>query len=216
MNNSRDSRSGKVVVSSFCWDAPFSRWLLVLCRALVWGEPWRDRLGVMTNDLMDWVGGEPESAELVIVLDRFDQDVRSSALQAAFGRLWESLGYQSLERDQLLALLALYMLRDSQTDDELLETVRNEWKLTDEFELTELPSAVTGLIYGNDLLEDGVGPYAVAGMMRAKLAQDKEALRDFKEEVLFSRLARSPWILPCLRCAQASDLVLALHSSKAK
>lgn len=76
MNNSRDSRSGKVVVSSFCWDAPFSRWLLVLCRALVWGEPWRDRLGVMTNDLMDWVGGEPESAELVIVLDRFDQDVR--------------------------------------------------------------------------------------------------------------------------------------------
>lgn len=204
------------MVSSLFWNTSFSRWLLVICRALVWGEPWRDRLGAMTNDLMDWVGSEPESAELVIALDRFDQDIRSSALQAAFDRLWESLGYQSLERDQMLTLLALYMLRESQTDDELLETVRNEWKLTDEFELTELPGAVTGLVYGNDLLEDGVDPYAVVGMMRVNLEQDGESLRDFKEEVLFSRLARSPWILPCLRCAQASDLVLALHSSKAK
>lgn len=60
-----------------------------------------------------------------------------------------------MKRKQLRALLALFVLRESQTADELTASLGVFWKVTSEFDLSSLPDAVRGVMYMADLLVEG-------------------------------------------------------------
>lgn len=171
---------------------------------------WRGQIEKSSNAVMDWVADEPGSKELIVALDEF-----SSGISEVFGAenfisrcdcLQRSLGLEPVKREQLGALLALFVLRESQSDDELTESLGVFWKMMSEFDLYSLPDVVKGLMYMANLLVEGEEPSIILFRVRGLYEEDASEIAGFKNDVLIPVLDSPSWFLPVLRSASTHRL----------
>lgn len=147
------------------WNTPVSRlivtiaWTVILNRPWIGKGQWREQIEKSSNAVMDWVADEPASGELIIALDEFSSGISevvgADEFMSRCECLQRSLRLEPVKREQLGALLALFVLRESQTDDELTASLGVFRKVLSEFDLSSLSDVVKGVMYLADLLAEG-------------------------------------------------------------
>lgn len=198
------------------WSTPVSQfivaiaWTVILNRPWVSKGQWRVEIDNSSNALMDWVSDEPTSFELIMALDEFSSGlpevVNAEDLMSRYDTFQHSLGLEPVEREQLGALLALFVLREPQSDDELTESLSVFWKVLSEFDIYSLPDVVKGIMYLADLLTEGEATSTILPQVRGLYREDEAEIAEFKNNVLLPALNSPSWFLRVLRSSSPRHL----------